>query len=114
IESATQNERFQSWIAGFKRRAMADGINAGVLDAAFQGVTYDPEVIRRDQNQSEFTKTIWDYLDSAASDQRIENGRAALARHGDKLAAIEAKYGVDKEVVVAVWGLESAYGTYRG
>ena len=77
-------------------------------------MTYDAEVIRRDRNQSEFTKTIWDYLDSAASDTRIRNGKAALRKHNGRLNKIEARYGVEKEVVVAVWGLESAYGSYRG
>ncbi len=106
--------RFQQWIGSFKRTAMAQGISANVLDSAFRRVQYDPEVIKRDRNQSEFTKTIWDYLDSAASDTRIKNGKSALRKLQRELDAIEAKYGVDKEVVTAVWGLESAYGSYRG
>ena len=105
---------FQSWIAGFRGRALAQGIRADVFDAAFRGVRFDAEVIERDRNQSEFTKTIWDYLDSAASETRISNGRDALRRHGPLLQAIEERFGVDKEVVAAVWGLESAYGTFRG
>ena len=105
---------FASWVRGFRGRALAQGIRADVFDAAFRGVRPDPEVIRRDRNQSEFTKTIWDYLDSAASDTRIRNGRDALRRHGPLLQAIEDRWGVEKEIVAAVWGLESAYGTFRG
>ncbi len=108
------NQRFQNWIRAFKSRAQAQGIQPSVLQRAFDGVTYDADVIRRDRHQSEFTKTIWDYLDSAASDTRIRNGKAALRDHRTTLESIEARYGVEKEVVVAVWGLESAYGTYRG
>ncbi len=112
---STSSERaFQNWIDGFKQRARAAGISDKVLQDAFRGVTYDSDVIKRDRNQSEFTKTIWDYLDSAASDTRIQNGKAALREHARALNAIEQRYGVDKEVVVAVWGLESAYGTFRG
>lgn len=81
---------------------------------AFEGLRYDPDVIRRDANQSEFTKTIWDYLDTAASAARVKNGRAALQKHNKTLSAIEGQYGVDKEVIVAIWGLESAYGGFRG
>ena len=66
------------------------------------------------QANKSFTKAIWDYLDSAASDSRIRNGKAALRKHAGTLDAIEARYGVDKEVVVAVWGLESAFGAVRG
>ena len=105
---------FDTWVNGFQRRARAQGISNATLQAAFRNVQYDPDVIKRDRNQSEFTKTIWQYLDSAASDSRITNGKAALKEHGRILDAIEKRYGVEKEVVVAVWGLESAYGEYRG
>nr|WP_232897386.1 lytic murein transglycosylase [Pontibaca salina] len=108
------NHGFQDWIGGFRIRAMEAGISAQVLDAAFDGVRYDPDVIARDSNQAEFTRTIWQYLDSAVSDTRIANGKAALRDHGTRLQAIEARYGVEKEVVAAVWGLESAYGSFRG
>ena len=104
----------QTWLAGFRTRAAASGILDQVMDAALTGLLYDPDVIRRDRNQSEFTKTIWDYLDTAASDDRVLNGKAALQKHGAVLAAIEARYGVAKEVIAAIWGLESAYGSYRG
>lgn len=114
VVSSASDAGFQRWIDGFKRRAMSQGISARILDSAFRGVRYDPKVIERDRNQSEFTKTIWDYLDSAASDTRISNGKSALRENRKRLDAIEGKYGVDKEVVVAVWGLESAYGEYRG
>jgi membrane-bound lytic murein transglycosylase B len=114
LEPSSSQAGLNAWIASFRSRALQQGITAAVFDRAFAGVTYDEDVIRRDRNQSEFTKTIWDYLDSAASDARVNNGKAALRKHGALLDRIEAQYGVDKEVVVAIWGLESAYGTFRG
>lgn len=108
------NTRFDLWIEAFKPRARAAGIRSDVLEAAFAEVRYDADAIRRDGSQAEFTKSIWDYLDSAVSDRRIANGQAALAEHGATLRAIEARYGVPKEVVLAVWGMESAYGHFRG
>jgi len=113
-DSEAANARFQNWVGAFKSRAQDHGIRADVLERAFRGVRYDTEVIRRDRNQSEFTKTIWDYLDSAASETRIANGRKALQDHRRTLDRIEREYGVDKEIVVAIWGLETAYGSYRG
>lgn len=104
----------QIWLEGFRIRAAAAGISDQVMDQALTGLSFDTDVIRRDRNQSEFTKTIWDYLDTAASDERVKNGTAALQKHRAVLDQIEAKYGVDKEVVAAVWGLESAFGTFRG
>lgn len=105
---------FAAWVAGFRPRALAAGITGQTFDAAFRDARFDPAVVEKDRNQSEFTRAIWDYLDSAVSDERVENGQAALRANLDLLERIEATYGVDKQVVVAVWGLESAYGTYRG
>lgn len=104
----------QDWITGFRPKALAAGISAQVYDTAMAGVAYAPKVVERDRNQSEFTKTIWDYLETAVSDARIKNGQAALNRERKALTAIEARYGVPKEILTAIWGLESAYGTFRG
>lgn len=112
--SAAAQSGFADWITGFRTRALSAGISADVFDRAFADAQYDADIIRRDRNQSEFTKTIWDYLDSAASDARVNNGIAAMTKHADLLNRIEARYNVDKDVVVAIWGLESAYGTFRG
>ncbi|WP_413819057.1 lytic murein transglycosylase [Tateyamaria sp.] len=111
---STNEAGFNGWIDQFRSRARAQGIDANTFDRAFRGVTYDAEVIRLDGNQSEFSKTIWQYLDSAVSDGRVTNGRAAVRDHERTLDAIEAQYGVEKEVVVAVWGLETNYGSFRG
>ncbi|MFP4326497.1 MAG: lytic murein transglycosylase [Paracoccaceae bacterium] len=105
---------FAEWRAQFRARALRRGIRPEVFDEAFRGVRYQAEIIERDRNQSEFTKTIWEYLDSAVSETRIRNGRAALERHRTTLERIEERYGVEKEIVTAIWGLESAYGTFRG
>lgn len=113
-QQVAANRNFQLWINGFRKRASAQGISTTTLNRAFKGVTYDPEVIRRDRNQSEFTKSIWEYLDTAVSDKRIKNGKKALREQRRRLQRIEATYGVDKEVVLAVWGMESSYGSYRG
>ncbi len=114
LQVAATRDGFDRWVQGFNGRAQAQGIRSQTLQNAFRGVHFDADVIRRDRNQSEFSKTIWQYLDSAASNTRIANGKKALTRNNDTLDAIERRYGVEKEIVVAVWGLESAYGTFRG
>ncbi len=104
----------EAWVMDFRPRALAAGIDALVFDSAMTGVRLDPAILEKDRNQAEFTKAIWDYLDTAVSEQRIAAGRAALDRRVDLLARIEAAHGVEREVVVAIWGLESAFGTFRG
>jgi len=89
-------------------------ISGKVLEGAMAVVKYDVKGGRRDRKQSKLTKAIWDDLHTAVSDLRVQNGRAALATHRATLERIEAQYGVRKEIVVAIWGLESAYGGFRG
>ncbi|WP_137702521.1 lytic murein transglycosylase [Marimonas lutisalis] len=111
---STKNAAFQRWIADFRGRAMSAGIPATVLDSALAGLKYNVDVIQKDRTQNEFTKTVWVYLDSAASDARITAGKKALRKHAALLDRIEARYGVEKDIVAAIWGLESAYGSFRG
>ncbi len=113
-QASRSNLAFQRWIDGFRARARRAGIRDSVFDAAFEGVRYNTNVIQKDRNQSEFTKQIWEYLDSAASETRVRNGRDALRKNKKVFAQIESRYGVEAEVVAAIWGLESAYGSHRG
>ena len=105
---------FADWRAAFRGRAMAAGISGATFDSAFAGVQVNDRVQELDQSQPEFTRAIWDYLDSAVSDSRVATGREKAAAEATTLAAIERTYGVEKEVVLAIWGLESAYGFNMG
>lgn len=112
--ASVSNRGFERWIAAFRGRAVAQGIRGSVFDAAMRGISYNTDVISRDRNQSEFTKQIWEYLESAVSETRVRNGQAALRENRKLLGEIEARYGVEAEVVAAIWGLESAYGSFKG
>ena len=114
IIPASSNLGFDRWITGFRARALARGISEATFDRAFNGISYNTYVVEKDRNQGEFTKAIWDYLDKAVSDLRVKNGLKALKQNRKLLDRIEKAYGVEKEVVVAVWGLESSYGENRG
>lgn len=108
------NSAYDAWVASFRGRAAAQGISQPTLQAAFQGIGYLPGVVTRDRNQTEFSRSLEDYLSIAASDERIEKGRAAFERHRGTLNAIEGRYGVDAKIITAIWGLESFYGERRG
>ncbi len=111
---AQANPAFDSWKAQFRGRATAAGLPASVVDPALNSAGFLPDVIARDRRQTEFTRTLEDYLGIAVSPERLAGGRAALSRHGSTLNAISARYGVEAEVITAIWGLESRYGTERG
>ena len=110
----TPNAGYDKWVEGFYPRAQAKGITEATLRAGFRNVGYLPGVVKRDRNQTEFKRTLEDYLSIAVSDERVSKGRAAYQRHQRTLLALEAKYGVDASIIAAIWGLESFYGERRG
>lgn len=81
---------------------------------AFQGTGYLPGVVRRDRNQTEFKRSLEDYLSIAVSDERVAQGRDARRQYASVLETLEARYGVDANIITAIWGLESFYGARRG
>lgn len=108
------NASYDAWVSRFRARAADQGFSQDLLRRAFAGTGYLPGVVRRDRNQTEFTRTLEDYLAIAVSDERVSKGQAAYATHRDTLEAIAARYGVPAHVVTAIWGLESFYGDRRG
>ncbi|MBV0912373.1 lytic murein transglycosylase [Anianabacter salinae] len=108
------NPAFDDWVAAFRGRAAARGIPEATLAQAFRGAGFLPDVIDRDRNQTEFTRTLEDYLAIVANDERVQTGRAKYAQFRDTLAAIEARHGVEAHVVAAIWGVESRFGARRG
>jgi lytic murein transglycosylase len=108
------NTGFNRWLTGFRKRARAAGISQRTLDRALKDATYLPKVIKNDQKQAEVTRSLQDYISSAASGARIKGGQKALKRYKTLLKKVERKYGVEKEVVVAIWGMESSFGGFRG
>lgn len=109
-----RNSGYDSWVAAFRGRATAAGVRSSTFDAAFRNAGFLPGVVTRDRNQTEFRRSLEDYLAIAASDERITKGRAAFARHQQTLSAIEARYGVDRYILTAIWGLESFFGERQG
>jgi len=90
------------------------GVSRALFDAQTAGLTPDLRIMDLLDAQPEFTKAIWDYLDLLVSDDRIQNGRAILAKHRPIFDAVERSYGVDRHIVTAIWGVESNYGTQVG
>ncbi|MCW5724929.1 MAG: lytic murein transglycosylase [Maricaulaceae bacterium] len=111
--AAAQDGPFADWLNDFRPRLAAQASPATVA-AMLDGLEPDTRAIDRDRDQPEFVRPLWQYLASAASDDRVRNGRAAKAREAAALAAIEAEYGVPADILTAIWGLESAYGAIMG
>ena len=113
-ESVLAAPTFAQWRQGLRDEAVANGIDAALFDRVFAGVVPNPDVIRADSSQPEFTRPVWEYLDGAVSANRVGRGRVLLAQHDLLLERITQRYGVEGAVLVAVWGLESNFGNNIG
>lgn len=101
---------FQRFVEALWPDARAAGITRPVFDAAFAGVALDRRVIARIERQPEYGKPIKAYIDDVASPARIETGRRKAAEWMPTLAAVEQKFGVDRTILLGIWGIESSYG----
>jgi membrane-bound lytic murein transglycosylase B len=114
VGEAEHGQKFALWLREFSAFARNAGINEATLQTAFDTVRFLPGVIELDRAQPEFTRSIWDYLDNAVSAQRITRGQEKLQQLGPQAVAITERYGVPIEIVVAIWGMESNYGSNFG
>lgn len=106
---------FSTWLTGFKAEAINKGITPQTFAMAFNGVVPDPRVIELDKKQPERTKMPFStYLRNVVSQKRIDDGRAHFLSNRQSLTAIETSYGVPASIAVALWGVETSYGTNTG
>jgi len=108
------HSKFDAFLAEARKTALAQGITGENFDAATTGIAPIAAITAMNANQPEFSRPVWSYLDSAVSARRVADAKLMLARYGDVLARIEASSGVPKEILVAVWGMESDFGADSG
>lgn len=113
-QAAPASQGFAAWLQEMRDTARAEGIAADTLTQALDPAEYLPEVVKRDRSQPEFTRQIWEYLDTAVSDARVSNGRRTFAEHRAAATQAAERYGIAAEVLVAIWGMESNYGSHFG
>ncbi len=112
--SETAQDAFAAWLTGLRQEARKEGVSEATLDRALNGLTPLERVIKSDRRQPEFTRTFWNYLDSAITEKRVKQGRDLLWKHRRLLKRVQKRYGVPPRFLVAFWGMESAYGRYTG
>jgi len=109
---ALADRNFQAWINNFQSVAARAGITQKTYNAAFAGVSEpDPEVLRKATYQPEFTTKVWDYLDTRVNPHTVANGRKMASEYSRLLAGIEKRFNVNRYIILAIWSMESNYGS---
>lgn len=102
---------FKRWIADFRGTAASAGISGSTFDRAFRGVSEpDAEVLEKARYQPEFTAPVWDYFDNRVHEDSVAVGREMARKYKSTLDKIEARFGVDRHILLAIWSMESNYG----
>src|SRR5262245_51135106 len=94
--------------------AKGAGVTRATFDRALKDFTPDPEVVEAANFQPEYVKPIGEYIDRAVSDKRVETGKQKLVENQALLGSLETRYGVDRHIILAIWGVESNYGVQPG
>lgn len=104
---------FQAWLDEFKQEAVAQGISERAVSASLDGVTYDRNTIQHDRGQGVFHQSF-EQFSGRMVPPRVKKGAALVRQNAGLLQRIEGQYGVPGPVLVAIWGLETDFGSYIG
>ncbi len=104
---------FDTWLTDFKKEAASKGISAQAINAGLSGVTPDQAVLARDHSQKVFSQSFEEFSGRMVP-PRLARGSNMMKQYGSVLGRIEQTYGVPGEVLVAIWGLETDFGSNTG
>jgi membrane-bound lytic murein transglycosylase B len=105
---------FDQWLVDIRAQAIAQGIRAATVDAAFAGVVPDKRVLRADSRQPEFVQTFEQYLKGRVTPKRAKAARVHYREHRELLEKVAEHYQVDAQYLIAFWALESNFGRLQG
>jgi membrane-bound lytic murein transglycosylase B len=104
------NAAFAHWVAAFRARALKRGISPATYARVMNSITPDMSVMAQVRAQPEFTEKLWQYINRRCSEWRVITGKDRAKQYADLLARIEKDYGVDRTIMLALWGMESSFG----
>ena len=114
INSAYANEQFASCTAVLADKAKQEGVSQQTIDDVFPHLVHQDRVIELDRSQPEFVQTFPGYFSKRVTDWRTEKGKEMYAKHEELLHKLSDKYGVPPHYLLAFWGLETNFGSYKG
>ena len=111
---ADEDYSFVEWLENIKNIATKEGISEETIDLSFRDIAINERVLELDRSQPEFTLTLNEYLNNTTPKSRMLKGKKLYSEHKDLLLRIYNKYGVQPRFILALWGIETSFGTYTG
>ncbi len=114
FSTAHANYDFDMWLKGFKKNAINSGISKKTVDVAMKNAKFLPKVIEYDRYQPEFYEDTFTYIKKRANKDKVKKGLFLYKKEKDLINKIEKKFSVEKELLLALMGIETNYGKYLG
>ena len=108
------DEKFSSWIIEFKKKAINDGISEKTVDAVMNNAIFLPKVIEYDRYQPEFYEDTKTYVSKRTSKDKVKKGKRIYKKNKNLINIVDKEFKVEKELLLALMGIETNYGTYLG
>ena len=112
--NSLSNEKFNEWLVSFKSRAIAQGVSKETVDNTLKNAKFLERIVALDRKQPEFFEKTYEYLDKRVDEKRIQTAKNLLNENSVLLEKVNTKFKVDKEVLVALWGIETNFGVNKG
>ena len=115
ISTAYGNEsNFETWLSNFKKAAISDGISENVVNDVMSDAKFLPKVIEYDRYQPEFYEDTFTYIKKRSSNRKIKEGKKLYIKEKQVIETIEQDFQVEKELLLALMGIETNFGKYLG
>ena len=108
------DEKFSSWIIEFKKKAINEGISEKTVDAVMNNAIFLPKVIEYDRYQPEFYEDTKTYVSKRTSKDKVKKGKRIYEKNKNLINIVDKEFKVEKELLLALMGIETNYGTYLG
>lgn len=108
------NEKFNEWLLGFKERAIVQGVSKETADIALKNAKYLERIVALDRKQPEFFEKTYEYIEKRVDEKRIQTAKNLLNENSVLLDKVNNKFNVDKEILIALWGIETNFGVNKG
>ena len=112
--NANSQENFETWLASYKKYVLKKGISQSTIDTTFKNVKFLERVIKYDRKQPEFFEDTITYVNKRANMTRVKNAKKLLKKNENLFIDVEKKFSVEKEVLLALWGIETNFGKHVG
>tara|TARA_B100000508_G_scaffold51407_1_gene39919 strand:+ start:43 stop:1038 length:996 start_codon:yes stop_codon:yes gene_type:complete len=114
VFAATLDTDFETWLTSYKKNALKKGISQKTIDVAFKNVKFLEQVIKYDRKQPEFFEDTVTYVSKRATDSKAKKAEKLLKKNTHLFSEVENKFKVEKEILLALWGIETHFGKHVG